>query len=142
MALHRYGPHRWSGGRVSEAPDQEESLRRLGTGVASPREEFEQRYGQLWSGASSLMIGDVTYDLEEVMHRIGFAFDGLRLIGTPRARAGRDSIRFFHGGDRRVQRLGFGADLNLLEEHRVHIAEWLGDAYFETEWQVNCPMDF
>src|ERR1039457_6556491 len=120
MALHRYGPHRWSGGRVSEAPDQEESLRRLGTGVASPREEFEQRYGQLWSGASSLMIGDVTYDLEEVMHRIGFGFDGLRLIDAPRVEAGRYAIRFFDGEERRIVCLEVCADLNLLEAHRVH----------------------
>jgi hypothetical protein len=127
---------------VSEAPDQEESLRRQGTGVASPREEFEQRYGQLWSGASSLVIGGVTYELEEVMHRIGFGFEGLRLIDAPRVEAGRYAIRFFDGEERRVVCLEFGADLNLMEEHRVHIAEWLGEAYFETEWQVNCPMDF
>src|ERR1039458_8200404 len=101
MALHRYGPHRRSGGRVSEAPDQEESLRRQGTGVASPREEFEQRYGQLWSGASSLVIGGVTYELEEVMHRIGFGFDGLRLIDSPRVEAGR-----YRSEERRVGKEG------------------------------------
>ena len=127
---------------MSEAPDQEESLRQQGIFVASPREEFEQRYGQLWSGASSLSIEGVTYELEEVMHRIGFGFEGLRLIDAPRVEAGRYAIRFFDGEERRIVCLEFGADLNLLEEHRVHIAEWLGDAYFETEWQVNCPMDF
>jgi hypothetical protein len=127
---------------VSEAPDQEESLTRQGTGVASPREEFEQRYGQLWSGASSLSIGGVTHELEDVMHRMGFGFEGLKIIDAPRVEAGRHAIRFFDGEDRRIVCLEFGADLNLLEEHRVHIAEWLGDAYFETEWQVNCPMDF
>jgi hypothetical protein len=127
---------------VSEAPDQEESLTRQGTGVASPREEFEQRYGQLWSGASSLSIGGVTHELEDVMHRMGFGFEGLKIIDAPPVEAGRHAIRFFDGEDRRIVCLEFGADLNLLEEHRVHIAEWLGDAYFETEWQVNCPMDF
>ena len=118
---------------MSEAPDQEESLRRQGTGVASPREEFERQYGQLWSGASALAIEGVTYELEEVMHRIGFGFEGLRLIDAPRVEAGRYAIRFFDGEERRIVCLEFGADLNLLEEHRVHIAEWLGDAYFETE---------
>jgi hypothetical protein len=127
---------------VSEAPDQEESLRRQGIFVASPREEFEQRYGQLWSGASSLVIEGVTYELEDVMHKMGFGFEGLRLIDAPRVEAGRYAVRFFDGEERRVVCLEFGADLDLLEEHRVHIAEWLGDAYFETEWQVNCPMDF
>jgi hypothetical protein len=127
---------------VSEAPDQEESLRRQGTGVASPREEFERRYGQLWSGASSLTIGGVTYELAEVMHRIGFGFDGLKIIDAPPVEAGRYAIRFFDGEARQIVSLEVDANLALLEEHRVHIAEWLGDAYFETEWQVNCPMDF
>ena len=50
--------------RVSEAPDQEESLSRQGIGVANLREEFERRYGPLWSGASSLSIGGVTHELQ------------------------------------------------------------------------------
>jgi hypothetical protein len=127
---------------VSEAPDQEESLTPQETGVASPREEFERRYGPLGDGASSLSIGGVTYELEVVMHRMGFGFEGLKIIDAPRVEAGRHAIRFFDGEDRRIVCLEFGVDLILLEEHRVHIAEWLGDAYFETEWQVNCPMDF
>ena len=127
---------------MSEAPDQEESLRRQGTGVASLREEFERRYGPLWAGASSLSIGGVTYELGDVMQRMGFGFEGLKIIDAPPVEAGRHAIRFFDGEERRIVCLEFGADLNLLEEHRVHIAEWLGDAYFETEWQVNCPMDF
>jgi hypothetical protein len=110
--------------------------------VASPREEFERRYGQLWSGASSLSIEGVTCELEDVLHRMGFGFDGLRLIDAPPIAEGRYAVRFFDGEERQIVCLEFGADLNLLEEHRVHIAEWLGDAYFETEWQVNCPMDF
>jgi len=110
--------------------------------VASPREEFERRYGQLWSGPSSLSIGGVICELEDVLHRMGFGFDGLRLIDAPPGAEGRYAIRFFDGEERQIVCLEFGADLNLLEEHRVHVAEWLGDAYFETEWQVNCPMDF
>ena len=111
---------------MSEASDQEEGLRRRqGIGVANLREEFERRYGPLWSGASSLSIGGVPHELHEVMHE-----------------AGRYAIRFFDGEVRCIVCFEFGADLNYLEEHRVHIAEWLGDAYFETEFQVNCPMDF
>lgn len=127
---------------MSEAPDQEESLRRQGTGVASPREEFERRYGPLWSGALSLSIGGATYELADVMHRMGFGFDGLKIIDAPPVEAGRYAIRFFDGEARQIVTLEIDANLALLEEHRVHIAEWLGEAYFETEWQVNCPMDF
>ncbi len=110
--------------------------------MASPREEFERRYGPLWSGASSLLIGGVRHELEEIMERIGFGFEGLRLIDAPEIGAGRYAIRFFDGEERRIVCLEFDADLTILEEHRVHIAEWLGEAYFETEWQVHCPMDF
>jgi hypothetical protein len=110
--------------------------------VASPREEFERRYGPLWAGASSLSIEGVTYELGEVMRRIGFDFEGLKIIDAPPVEAGRWAIRFFDGEARQIVSLEVDGDLAIMEEHRVHIAEWLGDAYFETEWQVNCPMDF
>jgi hypothetical protein len=110
--------------------------------VANPREEFERRYGPIWSGASSLSLGGVAWELTDVMHRLGFGFEGLKIIDAPRVEAGRFAVRFFDGEERRIVCLEIDADFNLLEEHRVHIAEWLGDAYFETEWQVNCPMDF
>jgi hypothetical protein len=110
--------------------------------VESLREEFERRYGPLWTGASSLSIGGVTHELGDVMQRIGFGFEGLKIIDAPAVEAGRYAVRFFDSEARSIVCLELAADLNLLEEHRVHIAEWLGDAYFETEWQVNCPMDF
>jgi hypothetical protein len=109
--------------------------------VASPREEFERRYGPLWSGASSLRIGGVTYELEVVMQRTGFGFEGVKIIDAPPVEAGRYAVRFFDGEARQIVSLEFDTNLTLLEEHRVHIHEWLGDAYFETVWQVNCPMD-
>jgi len=110
--------------------------------VAGLREEFERRYGPLCAGASSLSIGGVTYELGDLMQRIGFGFEGLRIIDAPAVEAGRYAIRFFDGEARSIVCLELGADLAILEEHRVHVHEWLGDAYFETEWQVNCPMDF
>ncbi len=110
--------------------------------MANLREEFERRYGPLWSGASSLSIAGVTYGLDDVLHRIGFGFEGIKIIDAPAVAAGRHAIRFFDGEVRCIVCLEIAEDLTLLEEHRVHIAEWLGDAYFETEWQVNCPMDF
>ena len=76
------------------------------------------------------------------MQRIGFGFEGLKIIDAPAVEAGRYAIRFFDGEARQIVCLEFEANLTILEEHRVHIAEWLGDDYFKTEWQVNCPMDF
>jgi hypothetical protein len=110
--------------------------------VANLRREFERRYGPLWSGASCLSIGGVTCELGEVMHRIGFGFEGIKIIDAPAVEAGRYAIRFFDGEVRCIVCLELGPDLSIIEEHRVHIAEWLGEAYFETEWPVHCPMDF
>lgn len=110
--------------------------------MVSLREEFERRYGPLWTGALSLSIGGVTYELVDVMQRIGFGFEGLKVIDAPAVEAGRWAIRYFDSEVRSIVCVELGADLTVLEEHRVHIAEFLGDAYFETEWQVNCPMDF
>lgn len=114
----------------------------IGRGVANPREEFERRYGPLWSGQSAVQVGGTTYEIQDAMHRAGFGFEGLKIIDAPRVEAGRFAVRFYDGEERRIVCLEFDADFNLLEEHRVHIAEWLGDAYFETEFQVHCPMDF
>jgi hypothetical protein len=109
--------------------------------VANLREEFERRYGPLWSGAPSLAIDGTTYELWDVLRRIGFGSEGIRLIDAPAAGPGRYAIRFFDGEERRIVCLELMADLTIVEEHRVHIAEWLGDGYFETEWPVHCPMD-
>ncbi len=105
------------------------------------RTAFESRYGQLGSGASQVYIGGAALDLAGVMRRLGLDFDGNRVIDAPAVAAGRHAIRYFDGEDRRIVCLEFGPDFGFLEERRVHIAEWLGDRYFETEWEVRCPMD-
>ena len=111
--------------------------------MANLREEFERRYGPLWSGASSVVIDGVTFEISQVMRRLGFGFEGIRLIDAPPVGNGRYAVRFYDGEERRIVCLEFGPDIDsVLEEHRVHVAEWLGDAYFETEFEVNCPMDF
>jgi hypothetical protein len=75
------------------------------------------------------------------MRRLGLDFDGNHVIDSPEASGGRHAIRYFDGEDRRIVCLEFAEDFSMLEEHRVHIAEWLGDAYFQTVWEVHCPID-
>ena len=75
------------------------------------------------------------------MRRLGLDFDGNHVIDSPEAAAGRYAIRYFDGEDRRIVCMEFAEDFSMLEEHRVHIAEWLGDAYFQTVWEVHCPID-
>ena len=74
------------------------------------------------------------------MHKIGFGFEGLRLIDAPQPKPAvtpsvTSTARLVH----RVPRAG--EDLTILEERRVHIHEWLGTPTSSTEWQVNFPMD-
>jgi len=109
--------------------------------VASLRAAFESRYGRLGSGALCVRVGEAVLELAEVMHRLGLDFEGNRPIDAPAVDTGRHAIRYFDGEERRIVCCEFAPDFTYLEEHRVHIAEWLGDAYFETEWEVHCPMD-
>jgi hypothetical protein len=109
--------------------------------VAELRAAFETRYGRLGMGASQVCVGGVTLELNEVMHRLALDFDGNRVIDSPDVGPGRHAVRYFDGEDRRIVCYEFGADLGFIEEHRVHIAEWLGDAYWQTTWEVNCPIE-
>ncbi len=104
------------------------------------RAAFESRYGRLGSGASCVRVGEAILALNEVMHHLGLDFEGNRVIDAP-AVAGHHAIRYFDGEERRIVCMEFADDFRYVEEHRVHIAEWLGDAYFETEWEVQCPVD-
>jgi len=109
--------------------------------VAELRNEFETRYGRLGTGASQVRVGGASLELTEVMHRLGLDFDGNRVIDAPDVGPGRKAVRYFDGEDRRIVCYEFADDLSFIEEHRVHIAEWLGDAYWQTTWEVNCPID-
>ena len=42
------------------------------------------------------------------------------------------AFRYYDGEDRRVVVFVFDAEWEILEEHRAHIAEWIGDLYHET----------
>ena len=57
--------------------------------MANLRDDFERRYGPLWSGASSLVIDGVAHDLARVLWRLGFGFEGIRIIDAPPVEAGR-----------------------------------------------------
>ncbi len=109
--------------------------------MADLRSAFETRYGRLGSGASQVCVAGASLDLIEVMHRLGLDFDGNRVIDAPDVGPGRYAVRYFDGEERRIVCYEFAANLSFVEEHRVHIAEWLGDAYWQTTWEVNCPIN-
>jgi hypothetical protein len=107
-----------------------------GVKVATRREEFERRYGTLFSGARSLVIEGAPWSLDDAMRRAGFGFEGVKAIDAPRTEDGRYAVRFYDGEERRIVCLELDASFNYLEEHRVHIAEWLGEDYFTNEQEM------
>jgi len=109
--------------------------------VAELKTAFEARFGRLGTGASELCIGGQNLGLEEAMHRLGLDFQGNRVIDALDLGEDRYAVRYFDGEDRRIVCYEFAADFGYIREHRVHIAEWLGDEYFNTAWDVNCAMD-
>ncbi len=109
--------------------------------MAEQRAAFEARFGRLGSGASQVRIGAESLELAAVMQRLGLAFQGNHAIDAPELVDGRHSIRYFDGEERRIVCYEFAADFSYLGEHRVHVAEWLGDEYFDTAWDVSCAMD-
>jgi hypothetical protein len=42
------------------------------------------------------------------------------------------AFRYYDGDDRRIVVLVYDAEGGILEEHRAHIAEWLGELYYES----------
>jgi len=96
------------------------------------KELIDERFGSLWSGPESISIGDRIFTLNEIKR----AFDldtgdaiGIDLRELP---DGNFAFRFYDGDDRRIVVFVFDRTLDILEEHRAHLAEWLGNEYHES----------
>lgn len=96
------------------------------------KELIDERFGPLWSGPESISIGDRIFTLNEIKR----AFDldtgdaiGIDLRELP---DGKFAFRFYDGDDRRIVVFVFDRTLDILEEHRAHLAEWLGNEYHES----------
>ncbi len=97
----------------------------------SGRALMESRFGPLGSGVQNLNINGADYTLAELMVRMGLYFDDRWTIDALALPHGKYVIRYFDSQDQRVVAQEFDAELRLLSEVRVHIAEWEGEkAYF------------
>ncbi|HEX4836841.1 MAG TPA: Mov34/MPN/PAD-1 family protein [bacterium] len=102
------------------------------------RRALEARYGVLGSGRQVLLIGDRPYALPEVMLALGLAFEDTRVIDGGELSEGLYVVRFFDGETRQVVALEFDPQFRPHNEIRVHIAEWMGDDYYDFPWGVWC----
>lgn len=106
----------------------------------SARIRMEEQYGPLGAGASELTIKGRVYDLYELLKALGEDFDDIRPIDAKELESGaRFALRVFDLEERMVVVYEFDADFLYLRENRVHIAEWMGDDYYEFNWGIWCP---
>jgi len=99
---------------------------------ALDKETIEKRFGPLWSGKPEVTCGGRTRTISEVKRAFDLMAEDVVAIDLVEVSGGRAAFRFYDGEDRRVVVFVFDEDWEILEEHRAHIAEWLGDIYHET----------
>ncbi len=108
--------------------------RRGGTIGVPSREKaiIEAEFGELWSGADAVTIGDKIFTAVELKRALDlWAADviGIDLKVLPNDQF---AFRFYDGDDRCIVVFVLDTELNIVRELRAHIAEWLEDAYYES----------
>lgn len=95
------------------------------------KELIEERFGPLWSGPESVSIGDRIFTMQEIKRAFDIAAIDVVGIDLHSLPDGRYAFRFYDGDDRRIVVFVFDGELDILEEHRAHIAEWLEEDYYK-----------
>jgi hypothetical protein len=96
------------------------------------KEIIEERFGPLWSGRQELSLGGRTRTISEVKRAFDLVADDVVAIDLVELPDGKGAFRYYDGEDRRVAVFVFDAGGEILEEHRAHIGEWLGDLYHDS----------
>ena len=100
---------------------------------------MEKRYGALGSGRFDLTINDQVYDLYALLKILGLAFEDIKPIDAHVMGENLYAVRYFDPEDRNIVAYEFDGGFRRVSETVVHIAEWMGDAYFEFNWGAWCP---
>ena len=96
------------------------------------KERIEKRFGPLWSGKAEIAFRGGVRTFRDVKLALDLACEDVMSIDLHELPGGTFAFRFYDGDDRRIVVLVCDADGGILEEHRAHIAEWLGDLYYES----------
>lgn len=94
---------------------------------------IEARYGPLGAGAQKLSIRGTEYDVGALMAQIGLEFDDAKPIDALDL-SDHYLVRYLDAQDQRIVAVEFDADFHCLGETRAHIAEWVGDQAYFTEY--------
>jgi len=96
------------------------------------KELIETRFGPLWSGKTEIAFRDGVRTLREVKRALDLSGEDVMAIDLCDLPGGTFAFRYYDGDDRRIVVLVCDAEGEILEEFRAHIAEWLGDLYYES----------
>ena len=96
------------------------------------KELIETRFGPLWSGKTEIAFRGGVRTFREVKRALDMTGEDVMAIDLHELPGGTFAFRFYDGDDRRIVVLVCDADGGILEEHRAHIAEWLGELYYES----------
>jgi hypothetical protein len=105
------------------------------------KEIIDERFGKLWSGEDLISIGDRIFTLVEIKRAFDLDTSDAVAIDLHAMPDGRFAFRFYDGDDRRIVVFVFDGSLDIVEEIRAHIAEWLGDEYHDTGMRAFDPED-
>lgn len=96
------------------------------------KELIETRFGPLWSGKTEIPFRGGMRTLRDVKRSLDLEGSDAVEIDLLELPEERFAFRFYDGDDRRVVVFVLDAEGGIVEEHRAHIAEWLGDLYHDT----------
>lgn len=96
------------------------------------KELIEQRFGPLWSGKTEISFQGGVRSFRDVKRALDLAGEDVMAIDLRELPDGTFAFRYYDGDDRRIVVLVCDAEGGIVEEYRAHIAEWLGELYYET----------
>jgi hypothetical protein len=96
------------------------------------KERMETRFGPLWSGKAEIAFRGGVRTIREVKRALDLTGEDVMAIDLHELPEGTFAFRYYDGDDRRIVVLVCDADGEILEEFRAHIAEWLGELYYES----------
>jgi hypothetical protein len=93
---------------------------------------IETRFGPLWSGKIEIAFQGGVRTLRDVKRALDLTGEDVMSIDLHELPGKTFAFRYYDGDDRRVVVLVCDEAGGILEEFRAHIAEWLGELYYET----------
>ena len=96
------------------------------------KELIETRFGPLWSGKAEIAFRGGVRTFRDVKRALDLAGEDVMSIDLRELPGEKFAYRFYDGDDRRIVVLVCDEAGGILEEFRAHIAEWLGELYYES----------